>query len=165
MKKIIGMFLCILILGTIIPYNAIATKMEKERYIINDNSPPDAPTITAPKEVKRGRFFNVKVVTTDPDGDDVYYKFEVDGHTAGWNGPFASGNVYKHWINFGVPPGAYILGVQAKDIHDAESEWSYVEINVKSKNRAINTPFQWFLQNHLNLFPLLRLLLQRSGLQ
>jgi len=159
MKKIIGMFLFILILGTIIPYAAIATKMDTERDIINDNSPPDAPTITAPEEVKRGRFFNVKVVTTDPDGDDVYYKFEVDGHTAGWNGPSASGKVYKHWINFRVPPGTYILGVQAKDIHDAEGEWSYVEIYVKSKNRAITSPFLNFLQNHMNLFPILRQLL------
>ena len=129
------------------------------------NNPPGAPTITAPEEVKRGRFFNAKVVTTDPDDDDVYYKFEVDGHNAGWNGPFASGKVYKHWINFGVPPGTYILGVQAKDIHDAEGEWSYVEIYVKSKNRAINIPFLNFLQNHPHLFPILhRLLLQRLGL-
>ena len=129
------------------------------------NNPPGAPTITAPEEVKRGRFFNVKVVTTDPDDDDVYYKFEVDGHNAGWNGPFASDKVYKHWINFGVPSGTYILGVQAKDIHDAEGEWSYVEIYVKSKNRAINIPFLNFLQNHLDPFPILKLLLQRLVLQ
>jgi len=33
------------------------------------------------------------------------------------------------------------------------------------KPRTVNTPFQWFLQQHPNLFPILRLLLQRLGLQ
>ena len=44
----------------------------------------------------------------------------------------------------------------------------YREIDVylsTPRNKAINTLFQWFLQQHPNLFPILRLFLQRVGLQ
>jgi hypothetical protein len=164
-RKIICMFLCILLIGTIMSYTAVATKVDKEeKNIINDNLPPDAPTVMAPEEVQRGKFFNVKVVTTDPEGDDVYYKFDIDGHNFGWVGSFLSGIEHTEMLKFVIPPGSYTLGVQAKDIHDAESEWTYVEINVKTKNKgseAINTLlFIKFLENHPHLFPLLRLLLR-----
>jgi hypothetical protein len=159
MKKIISVFLCILILGTIIPYAAATTKIDTERNILNNNSPPDAPTVTAPEEVRRGTFFNIKVVTTDPEGDKVYYKFDINGHNYGWVGPFPSGIEHTE-KNFKliVPPGSYTMGIQAKDIHHAESDWTYVEIYVKSKNRAITWQFIKFLERCPNLFTLLQLL-------
>lgn len=156
-----------LLLGTMLSYTAVATSLGKEeekKIIIKQNSPPDAPTVTAPVEVQRGKFFNVKVVTTDPEGDDVYYKFDINGHDFGWRGPFPSGVEHTEKnLKLVVPAGTYVLGVQAKDIHEAESEWTYVEISVKARSRgieAIGTQlFVRFLENHPNMFPLLRLLL------
>lgn len=160
-RKIISMFLCIVLIGTILPYAAMATKIDTENNTINNNSPPDAPTITAPEQVKGGRAFNVKVVTTDPEGDDVYYRFEINGAYHNWNGPFPSGTEHDQKMSVIVPPGTYTLGAQAKDIYDAESEWSYLEISVsKSKNRAITWQFLSFLENYPGLFSLLKLLVQ-----
>jgi len=165
MKKIISMFLCMLLVGTILSCAAVATRLDKvEKNIIKENLPPDAPTVTAPIEVQRGKFFNVKVITTDPEGDDVYYKFDINGHDFGWRGPFPSGVEHTEKnLKLIVPAGTYVLGVQAKDIHEAESEWTYVEIVVKARSRGIEgingLMFIKFLENHPNMFPLLRLLL------
>jgi hypothetical protein len=100
----------------------------------------------------------VKAVTTDPESDDVYYRDKFNGCTGPWFGPYPSGQVYKYMITITSSPGMYTLGIQSKDVYGAESEWSYVQINV-TKNKSINTPFQLlqnFLQSHPNLFPILR---------
>jgi len=154
------------LIGTTMSYAAMATQAEKEeKKILKNNLPPDAPTIIAPEEVQRGKFFDIKVVTTDPDGDDVYYKFDIDGHDYGWRGEFPSGVEHTE-KNFKlvVPTGSYTMGVQAKDVHGAESEWTYSEISVKSKSKvseSLNTLFFIkFLETHSRLFPLLQLLLR-----
>ena len=165
-RKIICLFLCMLLLGTIMSCTAVATKLEKEEEnIIKENLPPDAPTVTAPVEVQRGKFFDVKVVTTDPEGDDVYYKFDINGHSFGWRGPFPSGveHIEKN-LKLVVPAGSYTMGVQAKDIHEATSDWTYVEIYVKAKSKGIEAInallFIKFLEKHPSMFPLLQLLLR-----
>jgi hypothetical protein len=161
-RKIICIFLSMLLIGTIISYTAVA---KEEKNNIKENLPPNAPTVMAPEIVKQGKFFDVNVVTTDPEDDDVYYKFDINGHDFGWRGPFPSGveHIEKN-LKLVAPAGSYTLGVKAMDIHEAESEWTYVEINVKARNKgieAINTQlFIKFLENHPNMFPLLRLLLR-----
>jgi len=57
----------------------------------------------------------------------------------------------------------YKIRCKAKDIYGLESDWGELEV-IMPRNRAINTPFLHFLQNHPNMFPILRLLLQRLGL-
>ena len=56
--------------------------------------------------------------------------------------------------------GTYTLGIQAKDINDAESEWAYAHINV-TKDKAINNPFQKVLQNFFESHPNIFLLMQK----
>jgi hypothetical protein len=160
-RKIISIFLCILLIGIIIPYAVMAVKIDTENNIIKNNSPPNAPTITAPEQVKRGKAFDVKVVTTDPEGDDVYYRFEINGVYHNWNGPFPSSLEHDQKMSVIIPPGSYTLGAQAKDSYDAESEWSYLEISViKSDNIAITWQFLNFLQNIMDRFPLFARLLR-----
>ena len=53
----------------------------------------------------------------------------------------------------------HLIQVKAKDVYGAESEWSDPLPVSMPKNKAINTPFLNFLENHPNLFPLLRQLL------
>jgi hypothetical protein len=166
-RKILAILICMLLIATVASFSSTAKKCERKptTHIVKLNLPPDAPTVKAPTEVQRGKFFDVKVVTTDPEGDDVYYKFDINGHTFGWRGEFPSGveHIEKN-LKLVVPAGSYILGVQAKDIHEAKSEWTYVEIIVKTKSigiEAINAQFFInFLENHPNMFPLLRLLLR-----
>ena len=80
-----------------------------------------------------------------------------------WIGPYLSNEkvILAHtWEQ----KETYILKAKAIDIHDAESDWTTLTVTLP-RNKAINTPFQSFLQKHPNLFPIIRLLLQRLGLQ
>jgi len=62
--------------------------------------------------------------TVDPDGDEIYYKFDWDdGTNSGWSGPFVSGeecSVSHTWEK----RGSYEIKVKAKDVNGAESQWS-----------------------------------------
>jgi hypothetical protein len=155
-KKIVSILVCMLL---IITTTFIAVSAQKIN-VITDNSPPNKPIVTVPEKVTRGKLFTVEAVSTDPDGDDVYYRDEFMGCAGRWIGPYPSGQKYSYKIFLTVFPGTYTLGVQAKDINEAESEWTYVQINV-TKNKAINTPFLNFLQQYPNLFRILQTLLQR----
>ena len=144
-------------------YTVILTVTDSENDTTSDttwaliNSPPDAPTLTVPEKVKRGKLFKVEVVATDSDGDDVYYRDEFNGCTSQWYGPYPSGQMYSYMMSISGAPGTYTLGVQAKDTFDAESEWVYAQINV-TKSKELNNPFFNFLQTHQNLFSILRYL-------
>ena len=154
-KKLVGIIIGMLIITTIAPIAVSAIKIDR----IRDNTAPDAPDITVPEKVRRGRLFNVTVVTTDPDGDDVYYRHKSNSCTSSWFGPFPSGEEYTFKLSIVGSPGIHPLGVQAKDINEAESEWAYVEINLP-RNRAITSPFLSFLQNNYHFLYLLRNLLE-----
>jgi hypothetical protein len=62
--------------------------------------------------------------TTDSDGEQVYYLFDWgDGLSSGWLGPYNSGDTIQAAYRW-VVDGHYQIKVKAKDIHDAESDWS-----------------------------------------
>lgn len=145
-------------------YTVILTVTDSENDTASDttwaliNGPPNPPTITVPEKVQRGKLFKVELITNDPEGDYISYRDEFNGCTSQWYGPFLSGQKYSYMMSISGAPGTYTLGAQAKDIHDAESDWAYAQINV-TKSKEILTPFLNFLQNHPNLFPILRYLL------
>ena len=125
-------------------------------YGINtENYPPEPPTINGPKTGKPGRYYGYTFLTVDPNGDDV--KFEIDwgdGDITGWTITYESDELasYRHkWSD----SGNFTIKARAKDIYGAVGEWSTYEVTMP-RNRAIDTPFQWFLQNHPNLFPILQ---------
>lgn len=55
------------------------------------------------------------------------------------------------------------IRAKARDTNGAESSWSEHSVTIP-RNKAINKPFLNFLDNHPNIFPLLRLMLQKLGL-
>ena len=169
-ERIFSIFLTILLITTIAPIAVSAPRINSAigiNNIIRNNSPPDPPSITVPDTITVGKWFKIKAIITDPDGGNVYIRFNASilpDLPAFWWGPIPSGITYVGWVKYRGPLGTYTIGVQAKDVHDAESEWTYVQFNV-TKIKTINTPFLNFLQQNLNLFSLLRLLIQRLGLQ
>jgi hypothetical protein len=149
-KKIVGVFIAMLLFSTA-TIAVTAIKIDKTR----ENSPPNPPDITVPVQVKRGKLFNVTVVTEDPDGDEVYYRHKSVNCTSSWFGPFPSGWNYTFKLSIIGSPGMYTIGVQAKDINEAESEWAYAEINVP-RNKELYYSFQnWIFEQ----FPMLERLL------
>ena len=159
-KKILAIIIIMLLITTLISFSAAAIKCEKRpaTHIVNQNLPPDAPTVTIPEKVRQGGWLRIKTMTTDPDDDNVYYKFDIDGHDYGWVGPFQSGEEQLEKVILLVPIGSYTLGVQAKDTNEAKSDWTYTDFDVV-KTKAITSPFLNFLESYPNFFPILRNLL------
>lgn len=95
-------------------------------YCFRDlNAPPDTPaTPTGPAVGQKGVEYTFSAVTTDPDGDQVFYLFDWgDGTNSTWVGPFDSGvaGTAKHTY---MNSGNFSILAKAKDINGVESGWS-----------------------------------------
>ena len=88
------------------------------------SNPPAKPVITGPTNGIVNYEYNYTVVTTEPDGEDVYYYIDWgDGTDSGWLGPFSSGTsttAQKSWNT----SATYTAQARAKDINEVLSEWS-----------------------------------------
>ena len=107
---------------------------------------------------KTGEEYTYSTSTTDPDGDQVWYKWDWGDEISGWDEPYDSGDtvtVSHIWDE----KGSYVIKVKAKDVHGKESPWSDPLPITLPKNKAINTLFLQFLEQHLRMFPILRQLL------
>ena len=98
------------------------------RYVFG--SRPNTPsTPSGPTTVRRNVWYTYSTSTTDPDGDDVYYHFELTGpgtnvlFPTGWYASGETGSI----IIMGEPSdplGAYQIRVRAQDVHGVWSDWS-----------------------------------------
>ena len=89
------------------------------------NCPPSAPGVTGDETAKTDEEAKIKVTTEDSDNDQVYYMIRFgDGETGDWIGPYNSSDeiAVKHVYD---EAGTYEVTAKAKDIHGAESDWSY----------------------------------------
>lgn len=133
----------------------------------SSNLPPSKPTITGPLKGKPKIDYDYNFVSTDPEGNDIYYSVDWgDGSDILYIGPNESGQVVtlNHtWAE----NGTYIIKAKAKDIYGAESDWAIFSVTMP-KNNAINSSIlnflQNFIQNHPNLFSILQVIVQRLGL-
>ena len=86
--------------------------------------PPFPPGINGPSEGGIGKEYEYTVMTTDPQGEDVYYWIDWGDETnTSWIGPYASGEevTKKHtWLGQGV----FVIKGKAKNALDIESSWS-----------------------------------------
>jgi len=127
------------------------------------NDPPNKPDISGPTTGVPGTSYKFTFNSVDPDGNDVFYYIKWDdGNVEIWDGTHASGTDVEisHTYN---KEGTFTIQAKAKDTYDTESDWG--EFTVKMpRTKEINPQFQWlqnFLQSHPNIFPILRLVLQR----
>ncbi len=92
---------------------------------ISTNSPPDKPSRpSGPTAGEVGVTYIYSSSTEDIDGDEVHYLFDWgDGTNSGWLGPYNSGEIADAPHQWSAE-GNYSIKVKAKDIYDAESEWS-----------------------------------------
>ena len=92
--------------------------------------PPILPSITGPNSGTVGMQYNYTFVTTDPDGDNVYYAIDWGDNTSvNWIGPYKSGEemtINHTW----VVENNYIIKCEAKNPYDSMSNWSTLTTNV-----------------------------------
>jgi Peptidase family M28/PKD domain len=88
------------------------------------SDPPAAPELTGPTTGVINEPYTYEAVSTEPDGEDVFYYFDWgDGTNSGWVGPYDSGvpgSAQKSWNTVGT----YTVKAKAKDINGAQSSWS-----------------------------------------
>jgi len=141
MKKTIVLIIMLgfLLLSTMSTVNAIYNKKPTA-----SNSPPSTPSITGPTSVKMGIFYNYTFVSTDPDGDDVYYYIAFgDGVAIVWSGPHKSGEevTFVHaWDEF----GSLTVQAKAKDTYGAESDWGRLTVNISANQQIVLRRFALF---------------------
>ncbi len=92
---------------------------------VTPNNPPNKPTTPAgPSKVGAGNSATYTTSATDPEGDQVQYKFSWgDGQTSDWSSLVSSGtsvSMSHSWDN----PGSYQIKSQAKDSNGETSAWS-----------------------------------------
>jgi len=104
------------------------------------STPPEKPTLTGPTSGVINEVYSFIAVTTEPDGEDVYYYFDWDdGTNSGWLGPYNPGqqvSAEKSWSQ----EGTYSVQVKAKDIHQVTSQWSDPLIVTILVDRPPSTP-------------------------
>jgi len=117
---------------------------ESIKVIVNNNEPPSNP-ICSFNSMKN----ELAISATDSDDDMIRYgiSWTNDMTVDQWTDFVKSGTEQR----VECIGAQNIVGVIAEDEHGAQSEW----ISVKSKHKS----FINYLENHLNLFPLLRQLL------
>ncbi|RLF51168.1 MAG: hypothetical protein DRN24_05395 [Thermoplasmata archaeon] len=125
--------------------------------ISNPPNQPDRPS--GATRGKPGVLYTYSSSVVDPDGDQVYYLFDWDdGTISGWLGPYDSGetvNASHSWSN----RGSYSVKVKAKDVYGFESVWSEPLSITMPRSRTINIPPLKYLEQYLQMFPVLKQLL------
>ena len=119
------------------------------------NNPPDVPEINGSTKGIVGSQYTYKFVTTDPEGDDVYYFiFWGDGNNSGWLGSYNSSvqiSVSYNWSE----KGTYHIRAKAKDVYGNESGWATLTVTIPRIRILINSRLIQMLER----FPLLTKLL------
>jgi parallel beta-helix repeat protein len=122
-------------------------------FAIRGNNPPEIPDMTGPSSGKANTVLNFTIVTTDPDGDQVYYFIDWgDGRNTSWLGPFDSGVEAKIYTEY-TKRDTFTIKFKAKDTHDAESDWGTLEIEIPRNKQVINQLLLQFLERFLERFP------------
>ena len=107
-------------------------KSDQAGVIVKTNQPPSAPDITGDTNGLEGQVLTFEAISSDPDGDNIYYKFDWgNGQFSDWLGPKPSGqeiSTTNSWDN----AGTYNVRAKAKDSSlGFESDWSFYPVVVK----------------------------------
>jgi hypothetical protein len=104
------------------------------------SNPPAKPTLTGQTSGVINELYSYSAVTTEPDGEKVYYYFDWgDGTNSGWIGPFNSGQQASAQKSWGAA-ASYTVRAKAKDINQVSSQWSDPLVVTILTDRAPNTP-------------------------
>jgi len=120
---------------------------------VNVNDPPIIPNKpSGPIDIKTGEIYSYITSTTDPNLDEIYYKWDWgDGSESDWLGPYSTGEAITT-ANSWDSPSEYSIKVKAKDSQGDESDWSDdLEITVTKTRSTERTFFKSLFEKFPNL--------------
>jgi hypothetical protein len=123
------------------------------------NNPPYPPTISGPRVGRPGIAYDYLFKAVDPDGDEMDLIIDLDDGTIFTHHMYSGEEVTLeyYWNSTGI----YEIKAHCQDEHGLRGPVANFTVFMP-RNKIINIPFLNFLQQRfLNLFPILRLLLQR----
>ena len=124
-----------------------------------ENHAPETPEIDGPNSGAPGNEYIYTFISSDSDEHDIIFEVKWgDGTEEISLYSIASGSPenYTHIWN---SEGTYTLQTRAIDYYGDESDWATLEVSMP-KNKAMDTPFLSFLENHPHMFPLIQKLLR-----
>ncbi len=95
----------------------------------SDNNPPSKPTITGPTEGEAGKTYTYTAVSTDPDGDKIFYCFDWGDGNEFCTNLVDSGQSVQASHSW-EEQGTYIIKVTATDEHGAVSEPATLQVKM-----------------------------------
>jgi hypothetical protein len=138
----------------------LATLAELSEVSVFSN-PPEKPVLTGLDRGSINQVYNLSIVTTEPDGEDVYYYIEWgDGQIDEWVGPYKSDTTIEitHQWN---KKGTYTIKGKAKDINDVESDWGTLNVIMPiAFTFSFYELLQFLLMKFSDRFPLLQHIIQ-----
>ncbi len=122
----------------------------------SNNKPPNTPSdILGPRNGTLGVKYSYNTSTFDPDGDQLYYKWDWDLGETDWIGPFNSNETVQINITFSYYYMVYEIRVIARDTKYATSEWTKIKVNIPRNRATIGSSWLRFL----DMFPILQKIL------
>jgi len=117
------------------------------------SNPPYPPTIDGPANGKAGASYNYNFVTTDPEGNDLYYRVMWGDGSPGseWYGPYHSGQVIIVSHTF-LKTGTFLIQCQAKDSYNALSDWGQLEVTMPKGTTYIPSLFLELIERLMERF-------------
>ena len=135
------------------PYN-ISEGNNKDRYPLmmpwGVNHRPDAPIINGPTSGKPGIDYNFSFVSTDPDGDDLYYLIDWDDGYEDVLGTYPSGTE-AYSSHAWAKKGSYNIRAKAVDASGADSDFGEFTVTIP-RTKPLNKPFLNVLRGYPNIF-------------
>jgi hypothetical protein len=124
-----------------------------------ENTQPNKPSRpTGETGGKTGISYSYSSMSTDPEGDQLYYNFSWgDGTYSDWIGPYNSNDTVTASHAWDTR-GTFSIKVKAKDSKGAISEWSEPLVTSIAKNKIpnIKSLILQFFECHPYLFPILK---------
>jgi hypothetical protein len=126
----------------------------------SENEKPDTPIIEGPSTAEIGETCFYNVISTDPQGDDLYYevRYSDDPSINIIGGPFKSGDkiTFAHcWDDFYQDYNPFVIKVRAVDEQDHKSDWGEFEVKVTNAKVGVCNLLLQFLENHPNVITLI----------
>jgi len=106
---------------------------------ILENMAPLDPVIAGESRGKAGEQHEFRFITSDPEDHQVlYYVDWGDGTVSNWVGPYPSDEEII-LLHIWDTKGTYSVRAKSKDVHNAESDWSIIEVQMP------RSAHKWFI--------------------